>query len=130
MLLLAPLLTRPAFCIWILAAALLHLILTRTNFGGLGCSFHNLTGTECPGCGLTTATISLFAGDWKAGLSRHPFVPVFLAAGAAMVVSLILPPAARRAFATWVARFEARTSLALWFAGALLVHWMLRLLPP
>lgn len=43
------------------------------------CPFALVTGTACPGCGLTRAAASLVQGDFVAALSFHPLVFVVLA---------------------------------------------------
>jgi hypothetical protein len=35
------------------------------------CSFQNLTGLPCPGCGLTRSIVTAMRGDFKASLSYH-----------------------------------------------------------
>jgi Protein of unknown function (DUF2752) len=47
------------------------------------CSFHQLTGWWCPGCGLTRGTHELLTGDVTAALGHNLFVPLVIAAIAA-----------------------------------------------
>lgn len=49
-------------------------IFTLTKFG-LPCSFHQLTGYYCPGCGGTHAICSLAAGNISESFRYHPLVP-------------------------------------------------------
>jgi hypothetical protein len=38
------------------------------------CPFALITGTACPGCGLTRAAGSLVRGEWGAAFTYHPLV--------------------------------------------------------
>ncbi len=38
------------------------------------CSFANITGVPCPGCGMTRATRELVNGNWGAAHKHHPLV--------------------------------------------------------
>lgn len=45
------------------------------------CSFHALTGLDCPGCGMTRAAYLILHGHPLAGLRQNPFIlVVFVAA--------------------------------------------------
>ncbi len=41
---------------------------------GIGCSFFNLTGLYCPGCGSGRAVSSLLRGELKAAFSYNPLL--------------------------------------------------------
>jgi hypothetical protein len=56
-------------------AALAALALPNTGDDGPTlCPFALVTGTACPGCGLTRAAGSLVRGDWEAAFAYHPLV--------------------------------------------------------
>ncbi len=40
------------------------------------CPFYNLTGWHCPGCGMTRALVSFFAGDPLLSFYFHPLGPL------------------------------------------------------
>jgi hypothetical protein len=42
----------------------------------LFCLFHYFTGWDCPGCGLTRAVLSFFAGDLRLSFYFHPLGPL------------------------------------------------------
>ena len=46
--------------------------------GFVVCAFRRLTGTPCPGCGLTRATAALARGELLAALRLHLFAPLLL----------------------------------------------------
>lgn len=47
---------------------------------GPGCPFRNLTGINCPFCGMTRATLALGEGDWSAAFGFHPLAPIVVLA--------------------------------------------------
>lgn len=51
------------------------------------CPFHNLTGTPCPGCGLTRSFVSCGHGHFRQAFLYHPAGPVLFAA---LVIYLLL----------------------------------------
>ncbi len=54
------------------------------------CPFHNLTGTPCPGCGLTRSFVALGHGRFRDAFFYHPAGPVLFAGMLAYLV-LALP---------------------------------------
>ncbi|CAN5646024.1 hypothetical protein BH23PLA1_BH23PLA1_33940 [soil metagenome] len=42
------------------------------------CGFKNLTGQDCPGCGMTRGLSALLQGDLTTALAFHPLSPIFL----------------------------------------------------
>jgi len=49
-------------------AALVYFFNPATNHFYPACAFHQLTGLNCPGCGMTRALYALLHGDWRAAL--------------------------------------------------------------
>ena len=43
---------------------------------GPGCPFSNLTGYDCPFCGMTRATLAMGGGDFTTALAYHPLAPI------------------------------------------------------
>lgn len=72
---------------------------------GLGfsiCSFYNLTGIPCPGCGLTRSVSATLHGQLPLALYFNPFgIPIALC-GAALAMSALW-----RALAQWILRHRA-----------------------
>ncbi|MFY9114657.1 MAG: DUF2752 domain-containing protein [Dethiobacteria bacterium] len=60
-------------------AGIIILLITPTSFFETNfsiCIFKNLTGIECPGCGMTRAFSSLFHGDIIGAVHHHKLVVV------------------------------------------------------
>lgn len=121
---------RQALWIAMAPAVLAGLAMFPGAGGPTICPFALLTGTACPGCGLTRAGVALVRGDVAGAFAFHPLVvPVALALGAAWLVGL----ARRRG-----RRFDVDRRLidrAVLVLGVLFaVTWLIRLatgsLPP
>jgi hypothetical protein len=72
-----------------LAALGLALLVDPRRDGPTLCPFALLTGTACPGCGLTRAVAWLVRGDLGAALSLHPLVLLAAAWAVAGWVGLV-----------------------------------------
>lgn len=106
------------------------LALTMTNRMPTLCPFALVTGTACPGCGLTRAFRSLLLGDMSGAIRFHPVVFVVAAWAAAGLVALLL-----RARGRSLRIRTAAINRLLWATAALfVVTWVVRLatgsLPP
>ena len=51
----------------------LLMLLSRAGHG-VPCAFRLVTGLQCPGCGVTTMTLALLAGDFGAARRANPFL--------------------------------------------------------
>lgn len=58
------------------------------------CTFHNLTGLPCPGCGLTRSFVCCAHGRWVEAFVYHPAGPLFFAATIAWLLFSFKPRAA------------------------------------
>jgi hypothetical protein len=66
------------------AAAIAFLaLITPGDDGPTVCPFALLTGTACPGCGMTRAVSYLLRGDWASAIHYHPLAPLVLTMGVA-----------------------------------------------
>ena len=70
----------------VLAAGLLYLVLVRWTGFGIPCLFHEVTGLQCPGCGLTHAAVALSRGEIAAAMAYNPMLPVYGLYGGWMVL--------------------------------------------
>jgi hypothetical protein len=98
---------------------------THTQLGLPPCGFLLLTGSPCPGCGLTTAFAYGIRGHWSQAASANPLgLALFL------VVCLCIPLGVTAALRGWsldavIERF-ALNRWALAFAGCAVVFWAVR----
>ncbi len=98
---------------------------THTQLGLPPCGFLLLTGSPCPGCGLTTAFAHGIRGDWLLAASANPLGLVLF-----VVVCLCVPLGVTAAFRGWsidaaIQRFSLnRWGLAL--AGCAVALWVVR----
>ncbi|MEY3472821.1 MAG: hypothetical protein RLY22_324 [Actinomycetota bacterium] len=75
-------LTKPALFTGLAAAGLGYLLLVPNEFK-IPCVFNYATGLQCPGCGLTRASLAILRGDIQAAYSFNQlvfYVPLFLVA--------------------------------------------------
>ena len=94
------------------------------------CLFAVMTGTACPGCGLTRAVLALLAGDYLQSWRYHPLaVPVM---GQTTMLGWVWVRSVRGDRTRGLDRVHIVTAAAL---GVLLlvvwaVRWMTKTLPP
>lgn len=122
--LLADLVRQRSLGLITVAAAFAQVAITLAGIPGLGCPWHELTGTPCPGCGMSRACAALVRGDWPLGLRLHPFAPLALVALAAIGLGIVLPGRPRARFVDALATVERRTFAAP-VVGVLLVAYAL-----
>jgi hypothetical protein len=99
---------------------------THTQLGLPPCGFLLLTGSPCPGCGLTTAFAYGIRGHWSLALSANPLgFALFLVVCACIPLGVV---AALRGWSldTVIERF-ALNRWALALAGCAVVVWVVRL---
>ena len=98
---------------------------THTQLGLPPCGFLLLTGSPCPGCGLTTAFAHAIRGSWGLALSANPLgLALFFVVCCCVPLGLI---AATRGWSldSIIERFAlGRWALAM--AGCAVVLWVVR----
>jgi hypothetical protein len=75
-------LTKPAIYTGIAAAGMSYLLLVPNEYK-IPCIFNYATGMQCPGCGLTRASMAILRGDFPASFNYNQLLfaaPLFLAA--------------------------------------------------
>ena len=75
-------LTKPALFTGIAAAGLTYLLAVPNEYK-IPCVFNYATGLQCPGCGLTRASLAILRGDIAAAYNFNQlvfYVPLFLVA--------------------------------------------------
>ena len=84
------------------------------------CLFHNLTGLDCPGCGMGRALACLASGRFRDAAGLNPFVfPLFLFLVAAALIS---EKKINRALET-----RTGTVISLTVCALIFVWWILKL---
>lgn len=92
-----------------LGGGLVYFILSLLGIHFISCPIKDLTGLDCPGCGLTRGSRALIDGDWATALGYHWFTPVFMLFWASVGFGLILPQPWRGKFLTLVKTSERVT---------------------
>jgi hypothetical protein len=75
-------LTKPAIYTGTAADGLSYLLLVPNEYK-IPCIFNYATGMQCPGCGLTRASMAILRGDIAAAFNFNPLIfaaPLFLGA--------------------------------------------------
>ena len=75
-------LTKPALFTGLAAAGLTYLLAVPNEYK-IPCVFNYATGLQCPGCGLTRASLAILRGDIQAAYNFNQlvfFLPLFLGA--------------------------------------------------
>lgn len=91
-----------------------------------GCLFHQLTGFNCPGCGMTRATHAALHGAWLAAL-RCNCLGVVLVPVALLGMGLELSGWRRGQPPPVSLRFDR--CVVWWLLGVVLAFWVLRNIP-
>jgi hypothetical protein len=91
------------------------------------CPFLAVFGIPCPGCGLSTASVQLFHGDFSAALRTHAFAPLLVLVMVLILLAGVLPARPRDALVEGVRRFERATGLSAILLAGLFIYWGLRL---
>lgn len=125
---LGPLLRQQALCRAIILCMGTLAVAAMMGVSLWPCTFADVTGLPCPGCGLTRGGLALMRGDWRAALLFHPFTPFFFILGALVGIGAILPKTKLEVLAGRVERFEQKTKLTMLFLAAVLSFSLLRML--
>lgn len=98
---------------------------THTQLGLPPCGFLLLTGSPCPGCGLTTAFAHAIRGNWGLAISANPLGLALFLVVCCCVPLGVLAAARGWSFDSIVERFAlGRWALAM--AGSAVVLWVVR----
>ncbi len=108
------------------AIASLQLVVTMSGVQGWQCPVYSTVDIPCPGCGLSTATVSLIRGDWRTALSMHAFAPLLVIAIISMVVLSLLPRRFYRIAVKRLAVLESRSGLTGLLLTGFIGYWGLR----
>jgi hypothetical protein len=108
------------------AIALLQLVVTTFGTQGWQCPVYTTVDIPCPGCGLSTATISLIRGNWQSALSIHAFAPLLVLAIASMAILSFLPRRFYRLAINRLAALESKNGLTGLLLSGFIGYWGLR----
>ena len=123
----APILELRGWTMWVGGVAFCHLAMVGAGLRGWVCPIREVTGLPCPGCGLSTAIVHLFRGEWRECFRSHAFAPIFLVGLGVMVVVTLLPAHQRHRVVDRIARWEESTGGTVLVVGGLLIYWALRM---
>ena len=125
---LGPLILQRAMCRALLAVLSVLTLGLWQGWRLWNCTFADVTGIPCPGCGLTRAGSALLRGDWQSALQFHPFSPMFVILGLFVAAGALLPLRRAQALAARVTLFERKTRLTTVFWVGLLSFSLLRMM--
>ena len=92
------------------------------------CPVKTVLGIRCPGCGLGTAMLHLFRGEWWAMFDAHALAPFFLAGMILIAVITFLPEKIRNRTIQHVEVFERRTGFVTYYLFAFVLYWIIRII--
>jgi uncharacterized protein DUF2752 len=101
-------------------------LIAHTGGHGLPCPLRTLTGVPCPFCGMTTATVAITHGEWRAAAAANPLV-YLIAALVVCTIPVLVARATGRASAPrpWSATARHRTG---WAMGCVVgLSWLFQL---
>lgn len=105
------LLEQRAFCRALIAAGFTQLALHACDLPTFTCSFYEVTGVQCPGCGLTRGVSALLRGQWEQALRWHLFSPLALLAMLLILAGSVAPDRLYSRIVLWVSDLERRTCM-------------------
>ena len=108
------------------AIASFYLVVTMCGVQGWQCPVYSTFAVSCPGCGLSTALISLIRGDWQTALSTHAFAPLLAITIVFMVILSILPRRFYRIAVQRLAVLESKSGLTGMLLIGFIGYWGLR----
>lgn len=125
---LAPLMRQRAMCRALMLAFLVLGFGAWMGWTLWPCTFAEVTGLPCPGCGLTRATSALLHGDWRSSWQFHPFAGFFVLVSIFVAAGALMPPPQVAGLSARVEIFEQRTKLPAIILVALVCFGLLRML--
>lgn len=115
---------------WMLGGGLTYFALSLIGIYIFSCPIRNLTGLQCPGCGLTSGSKALIRGDWDVALQSNLFTPIIALFWAAVAIGLVLPQPARGKFLHWAQQSERVTHWPAILGISLLIYTLTRNIMP
>ena len=109
------------------AIAGFQIVFTTFGVWGWQCPVYSTIDIPCPGCGLSTALVSLIGGDWQTAVTTHVFAPLLFVALLAMAILSMLPGPFYRVAVQRLAVLEAKTGWTVLFLIGFIGYWGLRI---
>ena len=123
---LAPMLQNRWLALILAGLGVCQIMLTATGLGLWKCPIQSALGVTCPGCGMTTAMVMLFKGNWAAAVQLHAFAPLVTGILILTVVIGILPLNYQHKITQKLALMESRSGITTMVLMAMIVYWLLR----
>ncbi|MCA9424616.1 MAG: DUF2752 domain-containing protein [Candidatus Omnitrophica bacterium] len=108
---------NPRWSLICLIFLLIALVMPAEGFGVRLCVFHQFTGLDCPGCGMTRGISQLWRGHPIRAVQLHLFAPVAFAFLAIQASSLFIPAGRKVKVLLWIDRHD-RWFRLFWVFGA------------
>lgn len=119
-----------AFCRALVLVGILQLTLQWCGLPSITCSFRDVTGYPCPGCGLTRGVCALVQGDWDRAIQFHAFSPVAAIAMLFLLTGCVVPDGVQRRLVRIVSEVERKTCVSQLTMLLLWVYWVSRVCRP
>jgi len=107
----APAIRNRILSLVVILLPVLFLLLNITGVFVWKCPFHQLTGFDCGGCGMTRGVIAAVKGHCGKAFSLHPFSIPLLCLWLFWTVITFFPPSWRRRILDVIEIFEHKTGL-------------------
>ena len=108
------------------AAAVVHLGFSAVGISIWQCPLRLFTGLECPGCGLSTATLCLLSGNWHLALETHTLAPVVIVGLLLLGANSIAPNGYHQKLLRWVA-VDRKVKLIPLVVAIAFIYWGVRI---
>lgn len=107
-------------------AGVVQLTLQFYGLPSITCSFREVTGYPCPGCGLTRGVSALVQGQWDRAIEFHAFSPVAALAILLLLTGCIISDGLQRRLVRIVSEVERKTCVSQITMLLLWAYWMSR----
>ena len=111
----------------LVSVVIVHLAVSSFGYEIWRCPIKSTFGIPCPGCGLSSAIISLLQGKWKTAFLHHAFAGIFLIGFTVAIGVSLLPFHDNKMVVNWISKFERCTGLFTYLMMALMIYWIMRL---
>ena len=114
------------FCRALVVVGVLQLALQWCGLPTFTCSFREVTGYPCPGCGLTRGVCALVQGQWDLAIQYHAFSPVAALAMLLLLTGCVVPDGVQSRIVRVVSEVERKTCVSQITMLLLWAYWVSR----